>query len=675
VSRKSKKRAKQAIPEEILAEGSGPNAEAAPDATAEDAVVEADAQALADAAADALASAEIGEVEAQVEAVAMAAEVVVVAAEAARAEERDKKASKKKRGRKAEPVAEPEVKLDAWGQPILVDDEPAPPEVEAEAAEVEAESDAESVESIEAAADASAEDETSEDLDDAEVEATASDENGEPVDDELAADGDELAADGEVDATAEGGEGDAEGATLPTSAATLDPQALKNLVEALVFAADKPVTIQRLRQLTRVSDVRRLEAALAELAEDYKARGIALTVVSGGYQFRTNTHYSGYVQQLIAGRPVRLSRAQLETLAIIAYRQPITRPEIDEIRGVDSSSTLKVLLDRALIRILGKREEAGRPTLYGTTKEFLDFFSLGDLRELPTLREYSELTAESRKVVSDRLGVGLEGAPADDATPTDEQPAADMMADAPADVSDEQPIEALDEQPAADMMAESPMEMAVEAFSEAPAEQPVADMMAESPMEMAVEAFSEPPAEQPVGDMMADAPAEVSDEQPIEASDEPPMADMMAESPMEMAVEAFSEAPAELADDSHVGVEPELSAASSPEITDEPELAAGSSAEIADEPHVEPTEEHVELTASPDADADQAELAAEPAHGFIDPDEIAGRVVAGESDAAVHNESASELEASAAGETADHAHEASDPDATDTSAPDDPAVD
>src|SRR5262249_9054926 len=88
---------------------------------------------------------------------------------------------------------------------------------------------------------------------------------------------------------------------------------------------------------------------------------------------------------------------------------PITRPEIDDIRGVDSTQTLKLLMDRMLIRVLGKREEVGRPILYGTTKEFLDFFSLGDLRELPTLREYSELTAESRKVMSDRLGLDREG--------------------------------------------------------------------------------------------------------------------------------------------------------------------------------------------------------------------------------------------------------------------------
>jgi hypothetical protein len=101
----------------------------------------------------------------------------------------------------------------------------------------------------------------------------------------------------------------------------------------------------------------------------------------------------------------RLVSAQLETLAIVAYRQPITRPEVDEIRGVDSSATLRLLMDRALIRILGKKEDVGRPILYGTTKEFLDFFSLGDLRELPTLREYSELTDESRQVMSDELGI------------------------------------------------------------------------------------------------------------------------------------------------------------------------------------------------------------------------------------------------------------------------------
>jgi segregation and condensation protein B len=245
---------------------------------------------------------------------------------------------------------------------------------------------------------------------DSELDASGGD--GEPADGEP---GDGEPGDGEP------GDGDDDDAAIvfPTSAATMDAVQLKHLVEALIFAADRPLTVQRLRQLTRVGDVRRLEQALAELTEDYRERGLILQQVSGGYQFRTRTQFSAWVQQLIEGRPVRLSRAQLETLAIIAYRQPITRPEIDDIRGVDSSATLKLLIDRMLIRVLGKREEVGRPMLYGTTKEFLDFFSLGDLRELPTLREYSELTAESRKVMSDRLGIGPDGAVASDGGPAD----------------------------------------------------------------------------------------------------------------------------------------------------------------------------------------------------------------------------------------------------------------
>ncbi len=261
---------------------------------------------------------------------------------------------------------------------------------------------------------------------------------GEPAgsgDDQVASDA-ELAA-----AQDEAGELAVPGLGLPTSAASMDAVQLRDLVEALIFASDKPVTLARLRQLTRVSDVRRLEAALAELSVTYAERGISLQTVSGGYQFRTNTRFSAWVQQLIAGRPVRLSRAQLETLAIIAYRQPITRPEIDEIRGVDSSGTLKVLIERSLIRILGKKEEVGRPMLYGTTKEFLDFFSLSDLRELPTLREYSELTAESRQVMSDRLGIdpdaepaAIEPEPADAATDTGEPAATEVPFEATADL-------------------------------------------------------------------------------------------------------------------------------------------------------------------------------------------------------------------------------------------------
>jgi segregation and condensation protein B len=128
---------------------------------------------------------------------------------------------------------------------------------------------------------------------------------------------------------------------------------------------------------------------------------VQVSEVAGGWQLRTAPENAAWVQKLLGGRPVRLTRAQLETLSIIAYRQPVTRPEIDEIRGVDTGATLKLLLDRNLIRILGKKEEPGRPLLYGTTKEFLEFFNLKDLRDLPTLREFHELTEEHRAKVEE----------------------------------------------------------------------------------------------------------------------------------------------------------------------------------------------------------------------------------------------------------------------------------
>jgi segregation and condensation protein B len=115
------------------------------------------------------------------------------------------------------------------------------------------------------------------------------------------------------------------------------------------------------------------------------------------------------VQKLLASKPVKLTRAQIETMAICAYRQPVTRPEIDQIRGVDSGGTLKTLLDRALIRIVGKKEEAGRPILYGTTREFLEFFNLRDLKDLPTLREFHELSEEHMAQVAALEGVAPEG--------------------------------------------------------------------------------------------------------------------------------------------------------------------------------------------------------------------------------------------------------------------------
>jgi segregation and condensation protein B len=227
----------------------------------------------------------------------------------------------------------------------------------------------------------------------------------------------ELAADPEADLVevargADAGEALGEDPDAELSPAfTLEPARLRSILESLLFAADRPLTLVDLRRLTGCNDGAAIQAALDALVEEYRDRGVALYDVAGGYQFRTHPSNSEYVQRLIAGRPVRLSRAQLETLAIIAYRQPVTRPEIDEIRGVDSGSTLKVLLDRTLIRVLGKKEEPGRPLLYGTSREFLEFFNLSELRDLPTLREFHELSEESMREVEALDRAGHEDAP------------------------------------------------------------------------------------------------------------------------------------------------------------------------------------------------------------------------------------------------------------------------
>jgi segregation and condensation protein B len=184
---------------------------------------------------------------------------------------------------------------------------------------------------------------------------------------------------------------------------------LKRTVESMLFASDRPIQVSSIRQYMGNSvDRKELQECLDQLVEEYSTRGIVLHDVAGGYQFRTHPASSTWIQKLIAGRPVRLSRAQLDTLAIIAYRQPITRPEIDDIRGVDSGSTLKVLLDRNLLRILGKKEEVGRPLLYGTSKDFLEFFNLSELRDLPTLREFHELNDDGMAQV-DKLGADIKG--------------------------------------------------------------------------------------------------------------------------------------------------------------------------------------------------------------------------------------------------------------------------
>jgi segregation and condensation protein B len=204
--------------------------------------------------------------------------------------------------------------------------------------------------------------------------------------------------------------GEADDAATPVEAAReLSHDHLAGLLEALVFASDKPMKAGELARLAS-APVKQVREVLAELKPKYAGRGIVLDEVAGGWLFRTSAQYAPFVRELASERPVRLTRAQVETLAIVAYRQPITRPEIDDIRGVDSGATLKLLLERELVRILGKKDEPGRPILYGTSTGFLELFSLKSLKDLPTLKEFTELNEESRRIAEAELGDVLPGA-------------------------------------------------------------------------------------------------------------------------------------------------------------------------------------------------------------------------------------------------------------------------
>ena len=191
---------------------------------------------------------------------------------------------------------------------------------------------------------------------------------------------------------------------LAEAARFATPERASVVVEALLFAAEKPLDLPSLRDVTRMDEAL-LRQAIALLQQRYSsgASGVVLVEVAGRWQLRTDPHLGAYVRRLLQVKPMRLTRAALETLAIVAYRQPVTRPEIEDLRGVDSGAVTKALLERKLIRILGKKDEPGRPLLYGTTKEFLELFSLRDLTQLPTLREFQELSEESRKIVEEEV--------------------------------------------------------------------------------------------------------------------------------------------------------------------------------------------------------------------------------------------------------------------------------
>jgi len=195
-------------------------------------------------------------------------------------------------------------------------------------------------------------------------------------------------------------------------------QTLKNILEALLLSADKPMDMRRLESLFEADEDRpskdEIRQALQALQEDYQERGIQLKEVASGYRMQVVEDYASWVARLWEEKPPRYSRALLETLVLIAYRQPITRGEIEDIRGVSvSSHIIKTLLEREWVRVLGHKDVPGKPAMYGTTREFLDYFSLKSLDELPPLSEIKDLDKLHPELALDDSAEGDEAATGD----------------------------------------------------------------------------------------------------------------------------------------------------------------------------------------------------------------------------------------------------------------------
>jgi segregation and condensation protein B len=168
---------------------------------------------------------------------------------------------------------------------------------------------------------------------------------------------------------------------------------LAAIVESVLFTADSPLSLDQLCELLPESGRADIKASLAELVNIHEERGggIHLVEIAGGWQFRTRPALQQYVIRHVKTKSIKFSASALETLAIVAYRQPVTRAEVEYLRGVDSGGVLRTLLEKKLVRILGKKDIPGRPLIYGTSRDFLEIFGLKDLKSLPTLKEIQAL--------------------------------------------------------------------------------------------------------------------------------------------------------------------------------------------------------------------------------------------------------------------------------------------
>ena len=174
---------------------------------------------------------------------------------------------------------------------------------------------------------------------------------------------------------------------------------IKYIIESLLFVADEPLTVDRIKKILNQAESGEIREAMFDLTAEYEARGggFYLDEVAGGFQIRTRPQYTDWIKKLIQPKPLRLSKPALETLVIIAYKQPIIRSDIEHLRGVDCGGVIRMLLERKLIRVLGRKEIAGRPLIYATNKRFLEIFDLKNLRDLPTPKEIEELAAATNE--------------------------------------------------------------------------------------------------------------------------------------------------------------------------------------------------------------------------------------------------------------------------------------
>ena len=195
---------------------------------------------------------------------------------------------------------------------------------------------------------------------------------------------------------------------------------LPAIIECIVFTAEAALSLDRLCEMLPEYERDDIKAALAALVDSYEERGggIHLVEVAGGWQFRTRPGFQQYVVRQIKAKSARFSQSALETLAIVAYRQPITRAEVEHLRGVDCGGVLKSLLEKRLVRILGKKDIPGRPLIYGTSREFLEVFGLKDLKSLPTLKEIQALESVSQYERQEELPLGQGECATEEDTPS-----------------------------------------------------------------------------------------------------------------------------------------------------------------------------------------------------------------------------------------------------------------